>query len=311
MDQDGHVHLSDFNIACSIPENHEKPLTSMSGTAVYFAPEYFRHHGYNEDVDWWSLGVTFYECVYGKRPWLHCTNIDDLGKQILRRGIPFPCKQSFSIECISAVKCFLEKDAKKRLGHGIVSGWNKIAAHPFFRSVDWYNIDNKQCQPLYIPHHIQPSTIIKTADDLSLISMLSSQHLPHKPDSIPDQQKEEGVMGWLYRHKRPASPAALEKHSRYSQDFKFIQDKFKLFDYTIFDQYRGFLDERLMTVGPPPDWVKPAFPDADNGSVLPIRKIYLESPSVFDMLGDNHHHHYRMGPHYCVLYLGSTRKPHH
>ncbi|KAI8640368.1 kinase-like domain-containing protein, partial [Parasitella parasitica] len=66
LDQDGHVHLSDFNIACSIPEKHEKPLISLSGTAAYFAPEYFKHHGYNEDVDWWSLGITFYECIYGK-----------------------------------------------------------------------------------------------------------------------------------------------------------------------------------------------------------------------------------------------------
>jgi hypothetical protein len=30
---EGHVHLSDFNIACQITE---KPLMSLSGTAVYF-----------------------------------------------------------------------------------------------------------------------------------------------------------------------------------------------------------------------------------------------------------------------------------
>lgn len=23
-------------------------------------------NGYDEDVDWWSVGITFYECVYGK-----------------------------------------------------------------------------------------------------------------------------------------------------------------------------------------------------------------------------------------------------
>jgi serine/threonine protein kinase len=25
----------------------------------------FKGIGYNEDVDWWSLGITFYECIYG------------------------------------------------------------------------------------------------------------------------------------------------------------------------------------------------------------------------------------------------------
>ena len=25
----------------------------------------FTGQGYNEDVDWWSVGITFYECVYG------------------------------------------------------------------------------------------------------------------------------------------------------------------------------------------------------------------------------------------------------
>jgi serine/threonine kinase 32 len=34
MDQEGHIHLSDFNIASQIHSN--KPLTSLSGTAAYF-----------------------------------------------------------------------------------------------------------------------------------------------------------------------------------------------------------------------------------------------------------------------------------
>lgn len=190
---------------------------------------------------------------------------------------------------------FLEKDAKKRLGHGIISGWNKIAAHPFFRSVDWYSMDNKQCQSLYIPH-IQSYTIRETAAADDLVSQPTSHTTTTTTtcsivpkDITPPQDGEEGVIGWLNRYKR--SSRTLQKQNRFSQDLKIIQDKFKPFDYTIFDQYQGFLDERLMTVGPPPDWVKPAFPDADNGSILPIRKIYLETPSVFDVFGD---HHYMM-----------------
>lgn len=44
----------------------EKPLTSKSGTLAYLAPEVYEGKGYSCEVDWWSLGVVFYECIYNK-----------------------------------------------------------------------------------------------------------------------------------------------------------------------------------------------------------------------------------------------------
>jgi serine/threonine protein kinase len=43
-----------------------KPLTSKSGTLAYLAPEVYEGKGYSCEVDWWSLGVLFYECIYNK-----------------------------------------------------------------------------------------------------------------------------------------------------------------------------------------------------------------------------------------------------
>lgn len=45
-----------------------KSLRSKSGTLAYLAPEVFEGVGYQSEVDWWSLGVTFYECIYNKVP---------------------------------------------------------------------------------------------------------------------------------------------------------------------------------------------------------------------------------------------------
>ncbi|KAI8087597.1 kinase-like domain-containing protein [Gilbertella persicaria] len=287
LDQQGHVHLSDFNIACHIPEKNERPLTSLSGTAVYFAPEIFRGNGYNEDVDWWSLGITFYECVYGTRPWLHCTNIDELSKQVLHRNIPYPYKQSISPKCVSAIKCFLEKDSKKRMGHGVISGWKNIASHPFFQNIDWHKIDNKQCQPLYVP-----SLASEAIEDAIISDYLSNQNLMtvlNEPAaSPPAEPNNDGVMGWLCRQKRRSS--RTYEDNRHSQDLRLLEHRFKPFDYTIFEQYEGFLDEHLMTVGPPPDWVKPAFPGADNGTLLPVRQIYLDN-TVFDVFQQENPYH--------------------
>lgn len=39
---------------------------SKSGTLAYLAPEVYEGGGYYFEVDWWSLGVTFYECIYNK-----------------------------------------------------------------------------------------------------------------------------------------------------------------------------------------------------------------------------------------------------
>ena len=44
----------------------DKPLHSRSGTLAYLAPEVYSGKGYTCEVDWWSLGVTFYECIYNR-----------------------------------------------------------------------------------------------------------------------------------------------------------------------------------------------------------------------------------------------------
>lgn len=40
----------------------------MVGTVDYIAPEVFDKDGYNESVDWWSLGAILFEMLYGGPP---------------------------------------------------------------------------------------------------------------------------------------------------------------------------------------------------------------------------------------------------
>ena len=177
---------------------------------------------------------------------------------------------------------FLEKNSKKRLGHGIITGWNRIASHPFFSAIDWQSINNKDCQPVYIPLEEQ------SLFDESFEGNVCTIHEDYNHHDTPFVQND-GVIGWLYNRQKRSSRAL---QNRESQDMKLLQNNFKSFDYTIFDQYEGFLDVQSMTVGPPPFWVKPAFPDADNGSVLPVRKLYLETtPTVFDIFQSDLHHY--------------------
>lgn len=64
LDEQGHAHLTDFNIATII--NNSKPITSIAGSFAYIAPEVLQKRGYLESVDWWSMGVVIYELLFGK-----------------------------------------------------------------------------------------------------------------------------------------------------------------------------------------------------------------------------------------------------
>ena len=64
LDEKGHAHLTDFNIAVHF--NEKKPLTSVAGSMAYMAPEVLTKKGYLSSVDWWSLGVVMYELLFSK-----------------------------------------------------------------------------------------------------------------------------------------------------------------------------------------------------------------------------------------------------
>ncbi|KAI9317999.1 kinase C-like protein, partial [Dichotomocladium elegans] len=149
LDDRGHAHITDFNIATYL--SNKRVLTSNSGTGYYMAPEVYRGGGYNEAVDWWSLGVTLYECVYKKRPF-ECNTNEEL-KMAVRRGvINYPDDVPISGECLSVIQGFLEMNPAKRLGQGDV-GWANLVRHPFFRPIDWNQLESKSLIPPF-----QPST---------------------------------------------------------------------------------------------------------------------------------------------------------
>ncbi|KAF9979135.1 hypothetical protein BGZ73_005303 [Actinomortierella ambigua] len=155
LDEYGHVHLTDFNIGCKLTP--EKPvLTSQSGTVAYMAPEVFKGSGYGVAVDWWAVGIIFYEALYQKRPF-QTENIADLKKAIQYQNIEYPEKEGVSRECVAAIRGFLNRDPNERLG--IRNGMNGIKYHPFFvagayrDNVEnwWQLLETKQLRPLFKP----------------------------------------------------------------------------------------------------------------------------------------------------------------
>ena len=119
---------------------------STVGTPDYIAPEVFGQQGYNETVDWWSIGAIMFEMLVGYPPFFS----DDPSltcQKILhwRKTLVIPSEANLSPAATDVLKRLL-CDADSRLGaHGVA----EIKAHPFFEGVDWENI--RKTEAPYIP----------------------------------------------------------------------------------------------------------------------------------------------------------------
>ena len=85
LDENGHAHLTDFNIA--VHYSDRRLLTGVAGSMAYMAPEILHKRGYTYPIDWWSLGVCAYELIFGRRPFRGRTNTAltlSISKDVLR-----------------------------------------------------------------------------------------------------------------------------------------------------------------------------------------------------------------------------------
>ncbi|KAF9278802.1 hypothetical protein BGZ68_008340 [Mortierella alpina] len=149
LDEHGHAHLTDFNIAVYF--NPSKPLSSIAGSMAYMAPEVLMRKGYLESVDWWSLGVVMFELLFGKRPFRGKSN-ELLTNSILRDPLPFPdnVDDMVSAACLDVLSKLCERDISKRLGC-TPDGIEAFKKHPWFHGIEWDKLITKEATPPFEP----------------------------------------------------------------------------------------------------------------------------------------------------------------
>ncbi|XP_041476689.1 serine/threonine-protein kinase 32B-like isoform X2 [Lytechinus variegatus] len=149
LDEDGHVHITDFNIATIVKANVYG--TSMSGTKPYMAPEIFQTatddcKGYSYPVDWWSLGVCAYEMLRTKRPYdIHAnSSVSDIQHLFSTTTVHYPSTWHPSLADL--IRQLLSIDPIER-----ISDLQSLSKHSFMADVDWDIVLSMSIRPSFVP----------------------------------------------------------------------------------------------------------------------------------------------------------------
>ena len=61
--------MADFGFATKVDIHGKQKLKDQVGTPLYMAPQILDNGEYNAKSDIWSLGIMFYEMIFGRTPW--------------------------------------------------------------------------------------------------------------------------------------------------------------------------------------------------------------------------------------------------
>ncbi|KAG6036829.1 hypothetical protein E4U41_005485 [Claviceps citrina] len=210
LDADGHVHLTDFNVASDIVPG--RLLTSKSGTLAYLAPEVYSGKGYTVCADWWSLGVLFYECIYNKRPF-EGNSESSLSQQIQTSSPRYPVTQPpVSLPCLYAIRAALDVNPQTRMGFT----WESFIYNDFFKAIDFDLLEQKRIEPTFIPS--SDKTNFDATYDLEELLL------------------EEAPLEARARRQKPRERLkddATDQEIREDELYRMIERDFRPFDYTL------------------------------------------------------------------------------
>ncbi|XP_072095871.1 serine/threonine-protein kinase 32C isoform X1 [Mobula birostris] len=150
LDEQGHAHLTDFNIATIIKDGER--ATALAGTKPYMAPEIFHSFvnggtGYSFEVDWWSLGVTAYELLRGWRPYdIHSSiTVESLIQLFSTVSVQYSC--TWTKEVVTLLRKLLTVKPEHRL-----SSLSDIQSCAYLSDVSWDTVYQKKMEPGFVPN---------------------------------------------------------------------------------------------------------------------------------------------------------------
>jgi len=201
IDKSGHIKLSDFGLAKVSekifetnkidegyePNSHQKNYSCV-GTAYYVAPEVLNKKGYGPEIDWWSVGVIFFEMLIGYAPF--CSkHTNEVCQKVLnwKKFLKIPSKKKISKEAEDLIFKLIN-NSNERLGIG---GADEIKKHPFFKGVNWDNIRNTKAP--FIPK-------LKNDYDTAYFETIEAKEPFYPPINYKKpKRKDIEFMGYTYK----------------------------------------------------------------------------------------------------------------
>lgn len=184
LDDNGHIKLVDFGLS-KIKQEKNELMYTICGTPDYLAPEIIQGRGYNEKIDWWSLGVLLYEMLSGDTPF----KISKHRLSLKAYQAPVKIYSCFSSDVVDLLKKLLVFSPNKRIDY------KGIIHHSFFKDVKWEEYYNKAIKPPFVP-------MLKGKDDLSYFiqsnSDLNNSKKEYDSDSDYSEICKEEYPGFTY-----------------------------------------------------------------------------------------------------------------
>ena len=157
FDNNGYLHLTDFNSAVYLNEENEKNNIlnnfefnknseeqirikninqKLVGTLGYIAPEYILaiEDKISFASDFYSFGVIIYELMFKKKPYIGDARYI-IGEQMLNNEIDFNSEHKYSDRLKNFVRDLLEINPGKRLGFS--KGYNDLKLHDYLYDLNW------------------------------------------------------------------------------------------------------------------------------------------------------------------------------
>ena len=152
IDKEGHALLTDFGLSRENIVGKEM-AKSFCGSIAYLAPEMINRTGHGKAVDWYLLGVLFYELLVGVPPYF-TSNQEQIFMNIKNAELYIP--SFISNKAANLIKTLLKRNPNERLGSK--RDVEEVKEHEYFADVDWQKVYERKYKPpqIYLKsNHLQ------------------------------------------------------------------------------------------------------------------------------------------------------------